>query len=111
MRQAAGVARFARNRVGIHAADGPEQDGVRSADRVLSGLGQHLPEPAVGAGTVRMFVEHDVQLAARDKPFEDAARLRDHFGADAVAGQDGNLLFAHAVAPIVLWHMREAHRT
>lgn len=41
---------------------------------------------------------------------EHVARLLDYFGSDALAWHDGNLLFAHVPAPIVLWHIITVRR-
>ena len=81
--------------------DGPEIDGVMSANLVLPVIGQHLAVPfaIVPARKVKM-VELQVETELRGGRLHDAQALRHYFLADAVPCDDGDTLLAHRCFPV-----------
>ena len=82
-----------RDVVGHHVgpADRAEEDRVEPAQFLEPVVGQHLPvlEVVVGAGVVEVLVV-EVQVERGGCGVEDAQAFGDDFGADSVAGDDGD---------------------
>ncbi len=70
------------------AAHRPEQDGVRLAGQAQGLLGQGVAVGVIGAAADQGPLLLDVQAVGLAQEIEDLDRLGDHFGTDAVPGQD-----------------------
>ena len=95
-----------RDVVGHHVgpADGAEVDGVEAAEFVEPVVGQHLPvlDVVVGAGVVEVL-EVELQVEGGGCGVEHAQAFGDDFGADAVAGDDGDAVGVGHVGTSFRW--------
>ena len=72
-------------------ADRPEQDRVVAAQFLDDGVGQEFARLVVPAGAEVVLGGLHVQIGGRRDGGKDLHGLGDHLGADAIAGDEGNV--------------------